>query len=134
MAKKTKVRKTKIRKDTTIAEAGARRAIEQCAQQLDAYSDDDPQVEALCRKLRASVDGKPHPDPGAPENWGLTKVERSLGEMTELRKRDDLDPETAERLREANRALQTEYLHQVAPRSSQIADERRAYDRARRAA
>ena len=107
-------KRVKLQKATTIEEAGARRAIEQAASLLDPYAD-DPQVSGLADKLRASVQDPVYAGPGDPANWGLTKAEESLAEMADLRKRDDLDPDTAERVRKANRDLQAEHLAQVSP-------------------
>ena len=56
------------------------------------------------------------------------KVEKALGRMTELRKRDDISPEAQEAVRKATRDLQTEYLHAVSPGAAQSVEEYRAAD------
>lgn len=43
------------------------------------------------------------------------RIEKALTELVQLRKHDDLDANTQERVRKANRELQAEYLASVSP-------------------
>lgn len=45
----------------------------------------------------------------------IRKVESSLHDLQQLSKCDDLDPETRDRVRKAQRELQASYLAEVSP-------------------
>ena len=49
------------------------------------------------------------------EKERIAKRDETLAELAELRKRDDLDADTRERIRKANRELQASYLAEVSP-------------------
>lgn len=136
--KGTPVSKQKIQK--SIQSSAARAAIASCADELDRYAS-EPGVAGLVSKLRASIEAPGVPDDGTTLATGMLdgavtsqyrtsaeKVEKALGRMTELRKRDDISPEAREAVRKASRDLQMEYLHAVSPSAARSVEEYRAAD------
>lgn len=136
--------KQKISK--SIENASARAAIAAAADELDRYAS-EPGVAGLVSKLRAAIEAPSVPDDGTGLSTAMLdgatttqyrtsaeKVEKALGRMTELRKRDDISPEVQEAVRKASRDLQMEYLHAVSPSAARSVEEHRAADARRHAA
>ncbi len=128
----TVAKRQKINK-TNVQSARARVEIDRFADHLQRAYPDDPEVQGYASKGRALVQGPAVPSDGrglstatqdgrtttAYATSGATKadkrLEESLGELTELQKREDLSPETRERVRTVSRSLQMAYLRKESP-------------------
>jgi transposase-like protein len=117
------IRIRKLAKDAALAAFASGRAVAQAASLLDPYAE-DPLVAGLVSKMRAILDSSTPDD-------GDTKLEKALRRMTKLRKSDDLSPREAEHLRDASRAAQLEYLHQVSPAAAAAFEQARAAEERR---
>ena len=115
--RKDEMAKAKAKQGEVTISPGARRLFLLAVDSFRPYQDEEP-VAAAMRKLTAVA---------KPTDFEADQLAKSIGDLTELRKRDDLDPETRSRVSKTQREVEGAYLGKYSPAAHEhwVAERRR---------
>jgi hypothetical protein len=112
MPRVKKLKKAVVRDDLSPA---AEQALVRAADMLRHYEDEGAGIPGLVTKIYAIAGRDSDGAHLTKAGTGTARLEEAMTEMAELRKRDDLDPETRTKVDKASRDVQAEYLAQASP-------------------